>query len=186
LVLLPAIVLALGFGGLPLTGGWLAKEAVKDQLGGGLVGVLAAVSAAGSTLLMLHFTRRLAFAPEAAARPAPTLLLPWLALAAGAVALPWALFPAPLGGVLTSEAMLKALVPVLAGAALLPALARWGGRLPAPPEGDIVVLARPLRGVAARLGDALARAEEVLRGWPAAGLALLGVMLGLGVALMAR
>ncbi len=58
-VLLPAAVLALGLGGLPLTGGALAKLAVKAPLGEGLVGTLAAVAAAGSTLLMLHFLRRL-------------------------------------------------------------------------------------------------------------------------------
>jgi formate hydrogenlyase subunit 3/multisubunit Na+/H+ antiporter MnhD subunit len=185
-VLGPAVVLALGFGGLPLTGGWLAKEAVKGELGSGLVGVLAAVSAAGSTLLMLHFVRRLDFAQDGAPRPAPALLLPWLALAGASVALPWALFPGPLGDVLTTEAMLKALLPVLLGAALLPVLARWGARLPVPPEGDIIVLARHLRGVAGCLGDALARAEAVLRGWPAAGLALLALVLGLGVALVAR
>ncbi len=71
LVLGPAVVLALGFGGMPLTGGWLAKEAVKAELGSGLAGTLSALSAAGSTLLMLHFARRLAagLAEDAAARP---------------------------------------------------------------------------------------------------------------------
>ena len=186
LVLAPAVVLALGFGGLPLTGGWLAKAAVKDELGSGFVGVLAAVSAAGSTLLMLHFVRRLSFAEDGAARPAPALLLPWLALGAASVLLPWALFPGALAAVLAPDALFKALVPVLIGAALVPALARWGERLPQPPQGDIIVLARHLRGVAGRIGDALARAEAVLRAWPAAGLALLGLTLVLGVALAAR
>jgi formate hydrogenlyase subunit 3/multisubunit Na+/H+ antiporter MnhD subunit len=59
-VLLPATVLALSLGGLPLTGGALAKLAVKAPLGDGVVGSLATVSAAGTTLLMLHFLRRLA------------------------------------------------------------------------------------------------------------------------------
>ncbi|CAH0281405.1 complex I subunit 5 family protein [Roseomonas sp. CECT 9278] len=186
LVLVPAVVLALGFGGLPLTGGWLAKEAVKGELGHGVVGLLAAVSAAGSTVLMLHFVRRLSFAQETAARPAPALLLPWLALAAACVLLPWALFPGSLAEVLAPDALLKALVPVLAGAALVLPLARWGARLPVPPEGDIMVVVAPLRAVAVRAGDALARAEAVLRGWSAAGLALLVLVLALGVALMAR
>jgi formate hydrogenlyase subunit 3/multisubunit Na+/H+ antiporter MnhD subunit len=53
LVLLPAAVLALSLGGLPLTGGALAKLAVKAPLGNGLVGMLAAISAAGTTLLMV-------------------------------------------------------------------------------------------------------------------------------------
>jgi multicomponent Na+:H+ antiporter subunit A len=52
--------LALSLGGLPLTGGALAKLAVKAPLGNGVVGMLATVSAAGTTLLMLHFLQRLA------------------------------------------------------------------------------------------------------------------------------
>src|SRR5215470_14672547 len=59
-VLIPGAVLALGLGGLPVTGGALTKLAVKTQLGAGLVGTLTTISAAGSTLLMLHFLRRLA------------------------------------------------------------------------------------------------------------------------------
>ncbi len=182
-VLAPALVLALGFGGLPPTGGWLAKEAVKAELGSGVVGLLAAASAAGSTLLMLHFVRRLDFAAEAAARPGRALALPWLAMAAAALLLPWAVFPGPWPGM---GAALAALPPVLAGAAVLPLLARWGARLPEPPPGDILALAPALRRAAGRAAAALARAEAGLRGWPAAGLALLAVMLGLGVALMAR
>ena len=59
-VLLPAAIIALGIGGLPLTGGYLAKLAVKDLLGKGVVGLLGALSGAASTLLMLHFLSRLA------------------------------------------------------------------------------------------------------------------------------
>ena len=59
LVLVPATVLALGLGGLPLTGGALAKLAMKPVMGDGIVGVLATLSAIGSTLLMLHFLRRM-------------------------------------------------------------------------------------------------------------------------------
>jgi hypothetical protein len=124
--------------------------------------------------------RRLSFATDAASRPAPALLLSWLAMAAAALLLPWALFPGVLSG---ADAALKALWPVLAGAALLPLLARLAPRLPEPPPGDILVLAGPLRGVAARVANVLARAEAALRAWPAAGLALLAVMLALGLAL---
>jgi len=188
LVLGPAIILALGFGGMPLTGGWLAKEAVKAQLGSGLAGTLSALSAAGSTLLMLHFARRLAAtaAEDAAARPPLPVLLPWLALAAAALALPWMLYT-PAGGAfastLGSDAMLKALWPVLAGLALLALLARWGARLPEAPEGDIIILARRALACAAPIGPALKRAEAALRAWPAAGLALLAVTLALGLVL---
>jgi formate hydrogenlyase subunit 3/multisubunit Na+/H+ antiporter MnhD subunit len=47
-VLLPAAVLALGFGGLPLTGGYVAKLAVKDTLGEGAVGLLATLAGAAA------------------------------------------------------------------------------------------------------------------------------------------
>ena len=64
LVLLPAAVLALGLGGLPLTGGALAKLAAKTALGDGIVGTLATLSAIGSTVLMLHFLFRLVASSE--------------------------------------------------------------------------------------------------------------------------
>jgi formate hydrogenlyase subunit 3/multisubunit Na+/H+ antiporter MnhD subunit len=186
LVIAPAVLLALGFGGLPPSGGWLAKEAVKAELGSGLAGTLSMLSAAGSTVLMLHFTRRLAaaFPTEAGVRPPRGMLLPWLALAAASVLVPWLLFPGYWASVLTLDALTKAVLPVAAGALGLLALARWGGRLPAVPEGDVIHLARRLLRAAAPLGGLLARAEAVLRRWPAAGLALLVLTAALGLAMM--
>jgi formate hydrogenlyase subunit 3/multisubunit Na+/H+ antiporter MnhD subunit len=184
LVLLPALILALGFGGMPGTAGALAKAAVKPQLGAGFAGLLSALSAAGSTLLMLHFMRRLAvLGPEApVARPAPEVLLPWLGLAAAALLVPWALY-APLGLGDPWEALGKdpfaALWPVLLGAMLAAVLARWGKRLGTVPEGDLLLLA----GRAGRIGAAgstvVGRAEAVLRAWPVASLALLALVLAL-------
>jgi formate hydrogenlyase subunit 3/multisubunit Na+/H+ antiporter MnhD subunit len=184
LVLLPALVLALGFGGLPGTGGALAKAAVKPQLDAGLVGVLAALSAVGSTLLMLHFMRRLAAGGTAAAEARPTmlLLLPWLGMAAAAVLLPWALY-APLGfgdpWEAQSKSLLWALWPLLLGGALALALARWGHRLGRVPEGDVLVLAGRAGRLARGCGTAVGRAEATMCAWPAAGLALLALVLAL-------
>lgn len=183
LVIGPAVVLALGFGGMPLTGGWLAKEAVKDELGSGLAGTLSAISAAGSTLLMLHFARRLAAITAADERPPIAMLLPWLALAGAAMLLPWLLFPGALGAVLTAGTFAKALWPVLLGAVALVALIRWGNGLPAVPGGDIIHPARRLLRGAAPLGTTLARAEAMLRAWPAAGLAMLALTIALGLAM---
>ncbi|MCF7978127.1 MAG: hypothetical protein K9L82_08935, partial [Chromatiaceae bacterium] len=59
LVLAPAALVGLGIAGLPLTGGAAAKLALKPLFDTPLLGLLAAFSAAGSTLLMLHFLRRL-------------------------------------------------------------------------------------------------------------------------------
>ena len=56
-VLAPALLLCLGLGGLPFTGGAIAKYAVKDFFGTGVTAALSAASAAGTTLLMLHFLR---------------------------------------------------------------------------------------------------------------------------------
>ncbi len=187
LVLGPALVLALGFGGMPFTGGWLAKEAVKAELGEGLVGTLSALSAGGSTLLMLHFTRRLAAAVAAdpAARPPAGMLLPWLGMAAAALILPWVLFPGVWSDVLTLAALTKAAWPVMIGALVLALLVRWGDRLPDVPEGDIIHLARRMIRAAGPVGRALGRVEEVLRAWPAAGLALLVLTCALGIVMMA-
>lgn len=184
LMLAPALVLVLGFGGFPLTGGALAKAAVKGQIGDGLLGLLSALSAAGTTLLMLHALGRIAtMAPEdAGARPPAGMLLPWLGLALAAVLVPWLSFGAAggdLGDVFTAAALWKAVWPVLLGAVLAGLLWRWGARLPALPEGDILGPAERLLSPAPASAR-VARFEALLRGWPAAGLALLALVLALG------
>src|SRR5271168_5486351 len=107
-VLIPAAVLALGLGGLPLTGGALAKLALKVQFGDGAVGTLAILSAAGSTLLMLHFLRRLIQTSPRASEAAPPagFTWPWLIMAFAAVIFPWMLYPAA-----ESRTLLDALAP---------------------------------------------------------------------------
>src|SRR5260370_29391538 len=86
--LLLAAVLALGLGGLPLTGGALAKLAVKAPLGDGVVGLLANLSAGGATLLILHFLQRLTeIAPRDQQAPAG-LALPWQAMALASIVVP--------------------------------------------------------------------------------------------------
>lgn len=189
-VLLPAALLALGFGGLPLTGGYVAKLAVKAPLGEGAVGLLATLAAAGSTLLMLHFVHRLrasaATDPEASAPVG--LAAPWLALALAAVAIPWTLFLTAgigtLADAVAPAALWPALWPVLLGGGLAVALRRLGERVPRVPEGDVVVLGAPLARVGAASGAALERADSILRRWPVAGLSLLMLTLILGAALV--
>ena len=165
LVLLPALVLALGFGGAPLTAGALGKAATKPLLES--AALLAAISAAGSTLLMLTFIRRLAAVPPS---PQSVLLAPWLAMVAAAQILPLLLFPGDPWPALLDP---KSLPPVVVGLVLALLLPRVEARLPRVPEGDIVVplrgLARPARALAARI----ALAEAALRAWPAAGVALM-------------
>jgi formate hydrogenlyase subunit 3/multisubunit Na+/H+ antiporter MnhD subunit len=185
--MLPAAVLALGLGGLPLTGGALAKLAVKAPLGDGVVGLLANLSAVGTTLLMLHFLQclaRTARPDQQAAAPAG-LTLPWQAMALASVAVPWLLYPFAGGDVadaLTPATLFDALWPVLIGAALALALRRWGNRLPPVPAGDIVGAAERAFRASYVVGGALERADGQLRQWPAAGLSLLAIAVVLGAA----
>jgi multicomponent Na+:H+ antiporter subunit A len=180
-VLLPAAVLAVGLGGLPLTGGALAKLVVKAPLGEGIVGLLATLSSAGTALLMMHFLRRLAATSAHDAQAAATrLTLPWLAMAFASVAVPWALYLAVMGGTfadaLAPAALWSAVWPVLLGGALAVGLWRWGGSLPEVPEGDVVVLvAEDAKGLARAAGSMLERLDGMLRQWPVAGVSLLAV-----------
>ena len=65
LALIVAALLGLSLAGLPLTGGALAKLAVKDLFGDGAAGIAAQLSAAATTALMLVFVMRLARSPAA-------------------------------------------------------------------------------------------------------------------------
>ena len=181
-VLLPAAVLAVGLGGLPLTGGALAKLVVKPALGEGIVGLLATLSSAGTTLLMLHFLRRLVAtsARDAPRAAASRLILPWLAMAFASVAVPWALYLTVMGGALSDAfapaSLWSAVWPVLLGGVLAVGLWRWGGSLPEVPEGDVVVLvAEDAKGLARATGSMLERLDGMLRQWPVAGVSLLAV-----------
>ncbi|MBL8526505.1 MAG: hypothetical protein JNL68_02355 [Burkholderiales bacterium] len=186
-----ATVLAAGLGGLPLTGGALAKFAVKYPLGDGLMGTLGVISAIGTTVLMLHFVVRLrasAVAEPPAAAPAG-LFLPWLVMAMASIAVPWVLYyAAPLGVLpdpLAPKYLWEALWPVAIGAVLAAVLARAGDRLPRIPEGDIAVAIDAAAHAAVTGSGRVERLDGVLRQWPAAGVSLLAVAIALGAALLA-
>lgn len=188
-VLIPAAVLALGLGGLPLTGGALAKLAVKAQFGESVVGTLVTLSAAGSTLLMLHFLRRLTqTAPRASAAAPAGFTWPWLTMAVMAVAVPWALFSATGSGssfqVFAPAPFWSALWPVLAGGVL--ALGLWWGtdRLPRVPAGDIVVAGEAAIRSVVPWAEAIERADAYLRRWPVASVLLLGLLIVLATAML--
>lgn len=186
-----AAVIAAGLGGLPPTGGFIAKYAVKGPLGDGWVATTAAVSAVGTTLLMLHFVRRVRTVAAAApdARAAPGLAGPWLALAAASLVVPWALYAMlPLGATTDAfapNALWAGLWPVLVGGVFAVALARWGAALPRIPDGDVVVVIDgAVRGASAATPRAVA-ADAVLRRWPAATLLLVGIAAALAAAITA-
>jgi multicomponent Na+:H+ antiporter subunit A len=186
LVLVPATVLALGLGGLPLTGGALAKLAMKPVMGDGIVGVLATLSAIGSTLLMLHFLRRMwsgSQQPQIAEGSA--LVWPWLATALAAAVLPWMLYSSvtndSLRSALAPAEIWEALWPVLLGALASLALWRWGRVLPRIPAGDLLAADKGLVRLASASGAAMEKIDEHLREWPLASAMLLGLAILLSV-----
>jgi formate hydrogenlyase subunit 3/multisubunit Na+/H+ antiporter MnhD subunit len=189
-ILLPAVVLALGLAGLPLTGGALAKAAVKAPLGDGTVGKLAMLSAIGSAFLMVHFVRCLLRSASHGPEPERAeLSVPWLATAVGSVALPWALFSS-LESTSWSDALApgplwEALWPVLVGGLLAAGLREWVDRLPRVPEGDVLAVAMSAVPVARDLGSAMERIDEQLRQWPVTGVLFLALTVILAGAMLA-
>jgi formate hydrogenlyase subunit 3/multisubunit Na+/H+ antiporter MnhD subunit len=190
LVLIPAAVLALGLGGLPFTGGMLAKLAVKAQFGEGIVGALTTLSAISSTLLMLHFLRRLMQTTRRdPATAAPSgLVRPWLIMVFAAVAVPWILYPTAGSGTLLDAlapgTLWAAVWPVLIGGVLAVVLWRWGHRLPRLPEGDVVVVGEAAMRVTTPWGEAIERADGYLRQWPVASMSLVILVIILGAVML--
>jgi len=189
-VLVPAMLLCLGLGGLPFTGGAIAKYAVKDQLDVGVVGWLAAASAVGTTLLMLHFFSRLATygSEDAQATASMGLRWPWLAMAAAALVLPWLLHPmtglGPTLAAIAPKALWASLWPVAPGAGLAFALRGLAEHLPKIPQGDIAEAIDHASRAALASGPLYDRFDGVIRAWPAATLALLLTAIAFGAALI--
>jgi formate hydrogenlyase subunit 3/multisubunit Na+/H+ antiporter MnhD subunit len=182
LALIVAALLGLSLAGLPLTGGALAKLAVKDLFGDGAAGVASQLSAAATTTLMLVFVIRLARLPAAERVGASRgRVWSWAALAVAALLVPW-LLVAAIGS--PAEAFEPAKLwdsiwPMLIGAALAAGLWAVRDRLPRVPAGDIVVAEEAVFRASLSLGAMFERADRGLREWPAAGLALLMVALAL-------
>ena len=191
-MLLPAAIIAVGLGGLPLTGGALAKFVADELLGDSTASTIATLSAIGTTLLMLQFLRHLASTasqdPQAAANSG--LVWPWLATAAVSLVVPWTLYlTVPRGTLpdpLSAAVLWKALWPVLLGGALAMALWRWWRSMPQIPKGDIIVALDGGVRAAVTWGKALQRTDSVLRQWPAATVSLLILTVALGAAVLAR
>jgi formate hydrogenlyase subunit 3/multisubunit Na+/H+ antiporter MnhD subunit len=185
LALIVAMLLGLSLAGLPLTGGALAKFALKDQFGDGAAGVAAQLSAAATAALMVMFVMRLAHLPAAKrGGGSPSHLWSWATLAVTASLVPWLMF-ATVGS--PAEAcdpakLWDAIWPILIGAVAAAGVWAAGDRLPRIPAGDIVVAEEAAFRASLSLGPMLERADGGLWEWPAAGLALLMVALALAAA----
>jgi formate hydrogenlyase subunit 3/multisubunit Na+/H+ antiporter MnhD subunit len=184
LALIVAALLGLSLAGLPLTGGALAKLAVKDLFGDGAAGVASQLSAAATTALMLMFVMRLARLPRDAGAPSFKRLWSWVALAAAALLVPWLVVPAVGGAAdaLALDKLMDAIWPMLIGAALAAGLWAVEKRLPRIPAGDIVVAEEAAFRDLMSLGPMFEQADRDVRQWPAAGLALLVIALALTAA----
>jgi formate hydrogenlyase subunit 3/multisubunit Na+/H+ antiporter MnhD subunit len=186
-VLAAMVIPALALAGLPFTGGALAKYAAKEVIDPGAAGTLATLAATGSTVLMLHFLRMLREQPDTG-RVAPVgLLVPWAVATVASIAIPYAVMDLLTGmtplAALTITALWKAAWPILLGVAISASLIAFAARLPAIPEGDIVVVADGVGVHANRFGTALERADTTLRSWPAGVTALLAVALAVALTL---
>lgn len=190
--LLLTALIAVGLGGLPLTGGGLAKLVVDGPLGDGTASKVATVSAVGTTVLMLQFLRSLLSnaSQDPAAKAGAGLIVPWLAVAAASIITPWTLYLAIPRGTLPdplAPAMVwKALWPVLLGAALAIGLWRWARWWESFPQREIPVAEIRAPGAAVGCGNAVARMDRTLRTWPVAGVSLLILVIALGAAVFVR
>jgi formate hydrogenlyase subunit 3/multisubunit Na+/H+ antiporter MnhD subunit len=157
LALIVAAVLGLSLGGLPFTGGALAKLAVKGLFGDGAAGAAAIASGAASTALMLHFVMRLArSSKDARAQASPERLGSWITLAVAALLVPWLMYLA-IGSpavALEPAKLWDAVWPMLIGAVAAAGLWAVDDRLPRIPAGDIVVAGLALLMVALALAAA--------------------------------
>ena len=180
-----AVALALSLAGLPFTGGALAKAVTKPLFGYGFAAVFASASSAGSAMLMLHFVSRLPSLrrSDATASPEPLVRF-WPAAAAGALVVPYVLLPF-VGSFEDAFALSKlwdGLWPIAVGALLVVWLARAAHRLPRIPAGDTIVFGEKAFNRTMASGSVFDRIDAAFGRWPAAGLALLAIVLALAYA----
>jgi formate hydrogenlyase subunit 3/multisubunit Na+/H+ antiporter MnhD subunit len=180
--LLLATVLALSLAGLPLTGGALAKLALKAEFAAGSAAMLATLSSIGTALLMTHFLIHLAVPLPGAAQECPgSLIRFWAAVALGAILLPWAFYPAvdDVSNALGFGKLLYGLWPVALGAGLALVLRRIDWSLPYVPAGDSIVMEEGAFHRLLKTGPTLEMFDARLRQWPVAGISLLLIILAL-------
>ena len=180
--LILAAIVALSLAGLPLTGGALAKLALKAQFASEPAAVLATVSSIATALLMTHFLICVAVPPPVGARECPASLIRfWPAVALGAILLPGFFYPVvgDTSNALQFGEILDGLWPVALGAGLALVLRRSDWPLPHVPAGDSIILEEDAFHGLLNSGPTLETLDARLRQWPAAGVSLLLIILAL-------
>ena len=170
-----------------MTGGALTKLALKAVFGSDLPATLSGLSAAGTTLLMLHFMRLMIGPVMRNPAAAPIRLTsPYLVLTGLSVVIPWVLYPVATGasrfGALALVALWGSLWPVLLGvllAALLYPVRDYITQIPHRYPRPIGV-----RRVAIRYGEVIENVEAELRRWQTATVSILLVAALLGAAML--
>lgn len=136
LLAIPALSLA----GAPLTGGDVAKFAIKPVLGSTIAATLVTLSAIGTALLMVRFLLavRRSNAPDPDARPTWGLLLPWVATIAASLILPRVSTAEMKASPFAPESLWSALWPILIAAGIVIVARRAHVGAPRIPMGDLL------------------------------------------------
>ena len=154
----------------------MGKLAFKDVAGGGATGLLFALAAVGSTVLMLHFLTLVRRATPSADR-ASISAAAWVGAVTAATVLQWSLFSAVTGVsaayALKPGVIFELLLPVVVGALIAWALAATDRKRPQLPPGDISAHAAGfIERASPRLAGLATRLETEMRRWPVSSLAL--------------
>lgn len=135
-------LVALSVAGLPLTGGALAKLALKAPLDG-VSEMLITASAFTTLLLLAHFLSLLKPESTGESRAPVMRSLPVAALSLAALALPWTIWNLsglPLDYTWRQDNLLTAGVPLLLAAIVASVAGRLAFKLPHAPQGDLLAL----------------------------------------------
>lgn len=139
-------VIALSVAGLPLTGGALAKLALKAPLGP-VSELLITASAFTTTLLLTRFLAGVRPSSDGDARAPLVRSIPVVALGAGALILPWTVWEMsglPVSYVWQWNNLLNGALPLALAIPVIEAARRTGLALPAAPQGDLLAFERPV------------------------------------------
>lgn len=158
-------VIALSVAGLPLTGGALAKLALKAPLGP-VSELLITASAFTTALLLTRFLASVRPSSAGEARAPLVRSIPVMVLGAGALILPWAVWEMsglPMSYVWQWGNLLNGALPLALAVLAVWATQRTRLSLPAAPQGDLLALAEP---ALTRLASALQGLERRLPSVP--------------------